>query len=311
MNNTMEVQLSPKAREVLKKVIEYEDVMIANFMKNNPGWGEVKNWSWRLTEVGLGWHDVRELVESGIITRVSKKSYSVNRELATPLLMASPTQPQAGSEKAPLDFSVIEGYDDLKRVFGMSLGAEKPVHILLVGPPATAKTMFLMEIEKLPESRFVIAGTMTRVGLRDVLFYEKPKYLLIDELDKINDRDDLSALLTWMESGRVVVTTHNVSKSVEGVGWVFAAANSASRLPVELLDRFKVFQLKPYTEDEYVRVAASYLEKGEKVQRGLAEYIVRQTVKFSKSVREAIRVARLAKTKEDVDFLMNVTQKYS
>jgi Holliday junction DNA helicase RuvB len=39
----------------------------------------------------------------------------------------------------PLFDSVI-GYDDVKRLFSMSIESDKPVHILLVGPPASAKT---------------------------------------------------------------------------------------------------------------------------------------------------------------------------
>ena len=37
-------------------------------------------------------------------------------------------------------FDSIVGYDDVKKLFQMSLSSDKPVHILLVGPPASAKT---------------------------------------------------------------------------------------------------------------------------------------------------------------------------
>ena len=43
-------------------------------------------------------------------------------------------------------FGDIIGYDHIKRVFGMALDADCVVHILLVGPPASAKTMFLTSL---------------------------------------------------------------------------------------------------------------------------------------------------------------------
>ena len=46
-------------------------------------------------------------------------------------------------------FSNIVGYNDIKKLFRMSLSSEKPVHVLLVGPPASAKTLFMLECIKL------------------------------------------------------------------------------------------------------------------------------------------------------------------
>jgi holliday junction DNA helicase RuvB len=40
-------------------------------------------------------------------------------------------------------FDSIVGYDGIKRTFVRSLTSKQPVHILLVGPPGQAKTLFL------------------------------------------------------------------------------------------------------------------------------------------------------------------------
>jgi stage III sporulation protein SpoIIIAA len=50
-------------------------------------------------------------------------------------------------------FDEIVGYNGIKRTFVRSLDSKEPVHILLVGPPGQAKTLFLKysrhsEIEK-------------------------------------------------------------------------------------------------------------------------------------------------------------------
>ncbi|GAH36784.1 unnamed protein product, partial [marine sediment metagenome] len=43
-------------------------------------------------------------------------------------------------------FDFILGHDDVKDVFWKSLNSEEPVHILLVGPPSSSKTMFAGEL---------------------------------------------------------------------------------------------------------------------------------------------------------------------
>jgi hypothetical protein len=47
-------------------------------------------------------------------------------------------------------FDKIVGFNGIKRTFLRSLNSKKPVHILLIGPPGQAKTLFLKSIlEKL------------------------------------------------------------------------------------------------------------------------------------------------------------------
>jgi hypothetical protein len=69
-----------------------------------------------------------------------------------------------------------------------SLTSEEPVHILLVGPPGQAKTLFLKYIlETTGEKKtfFTVGGNASKSGLIDVLFDLQPKYLLIDEIEHL------------------------------------------------------------------------------------------------------------------------------
>jgi SpoVK/Ycf46/Vps4 family AAA+-type ATPase len=43
-------------------------------------------------------------------------------------------------------FDKIIGYEGIKRTFFRSLNCKEPIHILLVGPPGQAKTLFLKDI---------------------------------------------------------------------------------------------------------------------------------------------------------------------
>src|SRR5215471_14222591 len=82
-------------------------------------------------------------------------------------------------------FDDIVGYDHIKRLFRMVLESGSRAHILLVGPPASAKTMFLTSLLKfLKNAYFVDGANATKAGVIQYLFENRPDYLLIDEIDK-------------------------------------------------------------------------------------------------------------------------------
>ncbi|MGC2575654.1 MAG: hypothetical protein WA364_29470 [Candidatus Nitrosopolaris sp.] len=77
-------------------------------------------------------------------------------------------------------FDDIIGYDGIKRTFVRSLTSEEPVHVLLVGPPGQAKTLFLKCILKTfgeKKAYFTVGSNTSKSGLIDVLFDIQPKYL--------------------------------------------------------------------------------------------------------------------------------------
>ena len=291
----------------------------------------------RLREKGKPWQDF-ELVEIGVPYHVFRRlvyeydlfevTYHSNKHTfykfkvpieevearlnESDLAESTATVPEeAKVAKTPDDFwATVEGYEDIKEVFLASLKADSPVHILLVGDPATGKSVMLMEVERLAGSVFVTAGTATAVGLRDILVDRKPKYLIIDELDKIRDPKDLSVLLTLMETGRVIVTKHRERREEHLKTWVFAACNSTKNLPRELLDRFLIFHLKPYDRETLKRVIVKALTMREGVARELAEYIAEKVANSYGSVRDAVKLARLSKTREDADRFWNIIMKY-
>ena len=105
-------------------------------------------------------------------------------------------------------FEDIVGYDHIKRLFKMALESDSTTHILLSGPPATAKTMFLMSLLKhLKNSYFVDGGNGTKAGMIDYLFENQPRYLLIDEIDKMSTHNQ-TFLLNLMETGIISETKY-------------------------------------------------------------------------------------------------------
>ena len=52
-------------------------------------------------------------------------------------------------------FDFILGHDQVKNLVWKSINAERPVHVLMVGPPASAKSMFLGELARLDRKSVV------------------------------------------------------------------------------------------------------------------------------------------------------------
>jgi Holliday junction DNA helicase RuvB len=216
-------------------------------------------------------------------------------------------------EPTPEIFSDIVGLEDVKDILLKALKADKPVHVLIVGGPATAKTMILEALSRFYDVPIILAGASTRAGLRDYIVENVPEIMLIDELDKVENPLDLSVLLTWMETQKLVVTmaTKKAYVKCPTVCKVIAAANTTKRIPPELLSRFVVVNLKPYTDEEVKAICVNVLKNREGCNEELAAKIANAVVEKLKSrdPRDCVKVARLAKTPEEVDKVVEILTK--
>lgn len=310
---------NPEIRESLERITKHEDELEKKYKSDPIFKGMDSKPYWEMYDVPVEWKVVRPLLLAGVVKKFGKKYYTLKdrqairtalQEYGEYRKLREADVAQIVEQGIPNDmFDVIEGFEDLKEFFFLALAAEDPVNCFMVGGPGTAKTLFLMELERLG-GRFITAGTATKVGIRDIIYDELPRILIIDELDKISDSKDLSALLTWMESGRIIITKHELRDEKKGKGWVFAAANTVRNLPPELLDRFQVFHIKPYTREQFISTVKGYLTKRMSIDQSLAEYIAQQVQRYSVSVREAIRIARLAKTPLEVDRVIRIVTRY-
>jgi holliday junction DNA helicase RuvB len=211
-------------------------------------------------------------------------------------------------------FEDVVGYDDIKRVFNMALKSDEPVHVLLVGPPASAKTIFLEALlHKLGNNQtyFAIGSSSTKAGVLNMLFMKEPKYLLVDEIDKMPASDQAS-LLGLMETGELIETKVKKTRSIKLKTWVFATANTTATLSKPLLTRFLVFGLKPYTYEDFEEVTVHVLGRRYNVKRDLA--IVIASAVWHKSgtpnIRQCVKIAKMTKNKEDVEWLIQTMKKY-
>jgi Holliday junction DNA helicase RuvB len=169
------------------------------------------------------------------------------------------------------------------------------VHVLLAGPPALAKTLFLWDIERACGERaiWLVGSATSKAGLWDLVAERQPRVLLIDELDKMNAADT-AALLSMMEGGRLVRAKVGRELDLQNTLWVVAATNRLETLSPELRSRFAIRRLNPYARDEYLTVVKGVLMRREGVADTTAEEIARRLDGRTQDVRDAIRVARLA-----------------
>src|SRR5207237_10617320 len=104
-------------------------------------------------------------------------------------------------------FNSIYGYEDIKKLLMRRIFAKEPTHVLLIGPPACCKTMFLLQMAKRLDNKtyFMDATSASGAGMIDYLFENDIKYLLVEEIDKLQ-RKDQSVLLNLMENNVLIET---------------------------------------------------------------------------------------------------------
>jgi hypothetical protein len=83
-----------------------------------------------------------------------------------------------------VEFGNIEGYDDIKNIVRRALDAED-YNLLFIGPPASAKTLFLLGILDIRKDGVYFDGSNTTNRILDVLEEERPKIICIGELEKM------------------------------------------------------------------------------------------------------------------------------
>lgn len=279
---------------LLRRIAEYEKTM--------PEDRYDMGWEWH--EVGIFTATLNRFVVNQwlkIVYKSSKHTHYLLTEVGQTLAVEGRPEEERPEENKPqLDtstlFQYIVGYDDLKELLRESLQLEKPIHVLLWGPPSLAKTLFLLDIERAGggAAMWLVGSATSRAGLWDAVAGHRPRWLLIDEVDKMTVVDQ-SALLSLMERGRIVRAKVGRELDEQINCWVVGTANRISKMPPELLSRFAVYELREYTLGEYYGVVKNILTFQEGVDPDAASEIAGRLIGKSHDVRDAIRVARLSK----------------
>jgi replication-associated recombination protein RarA len=209
------------------------------------------------------------------------------------------------------EFGNIEGYDDIKDIIRRALDSDENYNLLLCGPPASAKTLFLLDILQCRKGVF-FDGSNTTSRILGVLQEERPRVICIDELDKMS-RQFQNQLLNFLESGRIKVDQQRRSCDFEIKGAkVFATCNEVNRLSKPLQSRFRRLHLPPYTKEQFLDIAVKVCPQlKEETSRTIGEEVWKQE---SKDIRDVISLGKLIRKgdgPEEIEGLVRTLAKYS
>jgi len=305
---------NPTARKVAERALQVEDEEEAR-RREDPTLYPWPGFEW--TDIPAPTQVLNQLVIDGLLVTGGPRGTYRSRSTTTYKLKAPElvreyltrlAETEDGTEDGDIPndlFDFILGHDELKDLLWKSLTSERPVHVLMVGPPATAKSMFLGELARLPFSRYALGGSTRKGGLEDYLLEFRPRYLIIDELDKMDMRE-MSVLLSLMESGVVARLKKRMREVERMTTWVFSGANRDKNIWPELKSRFFTIHLKEYSEVEFISIARAVLIARENVTPEIAELIARTLPKYTRDIRDAIHFGRLVKTPSDLDNLLRL-----
>ena len=225
------------------------------------------------------------------------------------VIESNSTQPISKSKSIML-FNNIIGYGDVKRLSNLSFDSDKPVHILLVGPPASAKTLFMLECIKLERSFFTLGSHSTKTGMIDYLFEKRPRFLIVDEIEHMPMKDQ-TALLSLMESGIIAETKHRKTRNTQLKTWVFATSNGTDKMLTPLLSRFMVLHFKQYKFENFHEITVHMLSN-EGISRDISSEVAScvWTKLKSKDIRDCMKIGRIARNKEDVNWIVQTILRY-
>jgi Holliday junction DNA helicase RuvB len=200
-------------------------------------------------------------------------------------------------------FENIYGYHDVKRLFRLGLESNHNCSILLSGPPASAKTLFLQSLMRLKSSHFIDCSNATKSGVIDYVFDNKPKYILLDELDKLS-RKDQTFLLNLMETGIVSETKYGRTRKMETRTSVFATSNNVEKIIEPLQSRFFIVKLQTYTYEQFYEVTLKLLTSNRyRVNNEIAKSAAESVWRTTRNIRDSIKIAKLARSVGDVNWI--------
>jgi len=140
-----------------------------------------------------------------------------------------------------------------------------------------------------------LAQTTSQAGLANALFVYQPRFLLIDEIDRLSG-DHIGVLNSLMATGIISETKYGKTRSAELSTKVFAAGIRIHLLPRDLLSRFTQLKFNPYTEEEFIKVSTKVLSSLENLTESLAETISKNIWAKNQTnadVRSCVQIARL------------------
>ena len=188
---------------------------------------------------------------------------------------------------------VVVGLEEEKAIVLRAVYSARPVHVLLAGPPASAKSLILSELERLPGHLAFSGATASKAGIRGYLEeHPEVRYLLLDEADKLRGEDQ-AVLYRLLAEGILDVLLHGRHVHERREVRLFATANDVRRLQQPLLSRCIRLALAPYAAEEFRQVVLTVLVQREQADAEYAAEIAQELIPHTRDARAAVAVCRI------------------
>jgi Holliday junction DNA helicase RuvB len=315
---------NPKYIEHLEKIVEHEEDVAP--MDDSILEGKPFDARWSSKDVKIHSSTLYQLEINGFLERVyDSNKYTdyalVDRDKTKEILDNITIDETTGTmevihdfpewEQLPADlFDDVVGYDKVKWLLKRGITTDKITNFLLIGPPGSAKTVFLLCLEELEGTEFIPAMDASAPGFLEVMFEKQPRVMMFDELDDM-PKSEQKSLSSYTETGIVKETKHDKTREMKTNAKTFASANSTSSILNHIEDRFTVLEFEKYTKEEYIEVCENILPDKEnstpKEARTIAELLFEKHGEGD--VRKAISVARLSRG--DPERVISVLDEFS
>jgi holliday junction DNA helicase RuvB len=108
-----------------------------------------------------------------------------------------------------------------------------------------------------------------------------------------------------VETGIVSETKYNKTRKMEVKISVFATSNNVEKIIEPLQSRFFIVKLRAYTYEQFYEIVIQLLTSNKyKVDEEIVKTTAEAVWKTSRNVRDAIKIAGMAKSVEDVNWLI-------
>ena len=301
---------SGEMADLLRRIVEWE--------RENPSESPYHGWEWHM--VAGDPRVLNKLVVLQVVKITLKTNRATNYRLVNGQAVEKALEDAAKLTAKPAEEVEVEipdsildlviGHEEKKEIIMRALKSKERTNLLFHGSVASAKSLMLECLSQLPGAKFILGSTASKAGLFELIYNEEPRFLILDEVDKVTSAEDMSCLLSLMERGFIAETKWARHRTKRLNTKVIAACNRTDKFSPELLSRFIKLRFRDYTDDEFIDVSAKVLSQREGLPMGLAVYIADQALKKlkTKDVRDAIKTARLLRehTRQDADRVIDI-----
>ena len=115
---------------------------------------------------------------------------------------------------------------------------------------------------------------------------------------------DQTLRLNLIETGIVTETKYGKTRSAQMKTSVFATGNNINKLSAPLQSRFFIVELEPYTYEQFCGITQELLSR-HKIEEGVGSIIAEAVWSKSQDIRDCVKIAAMAKTMSDVEFIVD------